>query len=86
MRGMVRGAVAPAVREGRVVRIVDGALLVSIRSLMGDPRPVVTRGYAPRIVPDGDGVALLEAERGDPVWVAQDEGGALVVVAWEPAA
>lgn len=83
MRDQARGAVGPVVREGRVSRIEDGRLLVNIRSLMGDVRPQPARGWAPRAQPGGDDP--LEPQRGDRVWVAQDEGDALVVVAWEPA-
>jgi len=80
IRGEARGAVGPVLREGRVSRMEDGRMLVQVRSLMGDARPVPAQGWAPRPTAG----APLEPTRGDAVWVATDEGGALVVVAWEP--
>lgn len=81
-------AVVPSCREARVSRLEGDRLLVSIRSLMGDARPVPARGWAPRVRESGGELELVEPQRGDRVWVAPDEGGeaggSLVVVAWEP--
>lgn len=84
MRREARGAVGPAVREGRVSRLNGATLLVSVRSLMGDAKPVPARGWEPRVTTTGT-LDRVMPSRGDRVWVAADEGGSLVVVAWEPA-
>lgn len=72
MRETARGAVSPAVREGRVSSL-GPPVTVASRSLLGDSRPVPVRG----------GDAYPDLARGDAVWLAQDEGGGLVIVAWE---
>lgn len=85
MRDTARGVVGPAVREGRVSKVLPNRLEVAVRSLMGDAKTVSARGYSPRVADGGGGiVTLVEATHGDRVWVAKDEGGAYVVVAWEP--
>lgn len=85
MRGEARGAVGPAVRECRVSKVLPDRLEVAVRSLMGDAKTVSARGHAPRAASDGaGGVGLIEPTRGDRAWVAADEDGAYVVVAWEP--
>jgi hypothetical protein len=82
MRAEARGAVGPTCREGRVSSLENGRLLVSIRSLMGDTKPVPVQGWQPIAQPGG--ADPLEPSRGDAVWVTQDEAGGLVVVTWEP--
>lgn len=84
IRNETREAVSPAVREARVSRVSGDRLLVSVRSLTGDAKPVPVQGYAPHVRDTPGGVEVLEPKRGDRAWIAQDEGGALVVVAWEP--
>lgn len=82
IRREARGAVGPTCREGRVASLTDGRLLVSVRSLMGDARPVPAQGWQPRAQPGGGDP--LNPQRGDAVWVTTDEADALVVVTWEP--
>lgn len=82
MAKVARGAVSPACREARAVRMRGSVLEVAVRSLTGDTKTLPTRGWAPRATDAGP---PLEPSAGDPVWVAEDEGGQLVVVAWEPA-
>lgn len=84
MKRTAQAAREPACYEGRVSRLDGDRLLVRVRALMGDTKPVVARGWAPRLSTSGD-LARVLPERDDPVWVAKDEGGQLVVVAWEPA-
>lgn len=71
--GAVRESIAKGmpvpVREGRVRSVKSpGLFLISIRSLMGDTRPLEVRG------PE------IDLEPGTVVWVARDEGGQLVLV------
>lgn len=82
IEGVARGALSPAVREARAVRMQGTVLLVAVRSLTGDTKPLPARGWAPRAVAGGDPV---DPAPGDTVWVAEDEGGQMIVVAWEPA-
>lgn len=82
MERVARDATAPACREARAVRLRGTVLEVAVRSLTGDAKTLPARGWAPR--PDGVG-GSIDPSGGDPVWVAEDEGGQLVVVAWEPA-
>lgn len=63
----------------------SGVLEVTVRSLTGDVRTLPARCYRPRVVAGDDGLELLQAVKGDPVWVSEDEGQQLVVVEWEPA-
>lgn len=79
-----RGARRPPCREARAVMLQGRTLLVSVRSRTGDTRPVPARGYCPRVRDTGSGLELFDVERGDPVWVTEDEGRQLVVVTWEP--
>jgi hypothetical protein len=82
IRGEARGAVGPTCREGRVASLSGGRLLVSVRSLMGDTRPVPVQGWQPIAQPGG--ADPLEPKRGDAVWVTEDENRGLVCVTWEP--
>lgn len=82
MKGAARDLIRPPVREGRVSKVLTSSLEVQVRSSMGDRMTLPARGAAPRAV---DGGTVIDPARGDIVWVAEDEDGALVVVAWEPA-
>jgi hypothetical protein len=85
MRETARAQLRPACREGRVSKVLaSGRLEVAVRSLMGDVLTLPARCYEPRVIQGPDGVELLDAVKGDPVWVSEDEGGQLVVVGWEP--
>lgn len=74
VRDTIRGELGPAIREGRVARVTGSRLLVAVRSLLGDAQPVPVQGRN-----------ALDPQRGDRVWVAEDEGGGLVLVSHEGA-
>lgn len=86
IEGAARGAVSPAVREARVSKVLGpGRLEVAVRSLMGDTKTLPARGHEPHVIEGEGGLELVEPVRNDPVWVAEDEDHALIVVAWESA-
>ena len=84
MREEARAATEPAVREGRVSRVFDDRLEVRVRSLMGDAKTLTVRGNQWFAVSTDDGQLLARPQRGDRVWVAEDEGTAGVLVSWTP--
>jgi hypothetical protein len=86
VKDVARGVVEPAIREGRVSKVLGpSSLEVAVRSLMGDTKTVRARGHASRVVDTGPGIEVHEPQRNDRVWIATDEGGQIVTVAWERA-
>lgn len=69
VKRVAQDATSPAVREGRISRTRSPGLFeVRVRSLLGDVRSVLVRG------------PMLELPRDAAVWIAEDEGGQLVLV------
>ncbi len=83
VNGIARGHILPPCREGRVSKVLPDRLEVAVRSLSGDVQTLAARGWHPAIEDTDDGPVMVLPKRGDRAWVADDEGRALVVVAWE---
>lgn len=84
VNGIARSHILPPCREGRVSKVLADRLEVAVRSLTGDVQTLAARGWHPVLDRDPPHGVILP-QRNDRAWVADDEGRALVVVAWEPA-
>lgn len=84
VNGIARGHILPPCWEGRVSKVLADRLEVVVRSLSGDVQTLAARGWHPVLDREPPHDPILPV-RGDRVWVADDEGRALIVVTWEPA-